>query len=372
MAQLTGVGRRLARGVARVCQAGRVGLVGLVGALGLVLLGLAGAAALADLEGAAERAALYAPHRGDDGRFITPWAESNRSIARMLRWTFSRSPYADVTAPPTPVVANDGSYLADPSQVPSLTWVGHATYAVHDGGDVFLTDPHFSRRALLPARLVPAGLPLSSIPADAFAVISHNHYDHLDEETVEALPASVGWYVPLGLADWFRERGRSDVTELDWWQSVRRGRWKITCLPSQHWSRRIGQGENETLWCAWLIESNERRYFFAGDTGYFHGFREFGRVFPGIDAALLPIGAYSPRWFMEDQHMDPAQAYQAFLDLGAKHLMAMHWGTFDLTDEPPGYPPTELRAAVGEAGGNQQDVHVLAVGERFVLRRVAR
>lgn len=321
----------------------------------------------AEKPGEAERADLYAPHRDESGRFFAPWGGGRRSLLRMLQWQFSRSPYAGVEAPPIPTVPNQGGYLSNPAEPESLTWVGHSTYVGHDGGDVFLTDPHFSKRALLPARKTEPGLPLEAVPADAFAVISHNHYDHLDKETVEALPPSIGWYVPLGLAHWFHARGRDDVTELDWWQSAERGRWTITCLPSQHWSMRIGQRENQSLWCAWLIESDRRRYFFAGDTGYFHGFAEFGRRYPGIDAALLPIGAYSPRWFMRYQHMDPAEAYRAFGDLGADHFFAMHWGTFDLTDEPPGYPPVELREVVAGAGGDAARVHVPAVGERFIL-----
>jgi N-acyl-phosphatidylethanolamine-hydrolysing phospholipase D len=269
------------------------------------------AAAIANLDAAATRESLYASNLGTDGRFRTPWANGERSLLSALRWTFSRSAYAGVEAPPTPVVANDGAYLSDADAPPSLTWVGHATYVVHDRGDVFLTDPHFTRRALLPPRLVAPGLPIETIPGDAFAVISHNHYDHLDRGTVQALAPSVGWYVPLGLAHWFRELGRRDVHELDWWQSIRRGRWKITCLPSQHWSQRIEQPANQTLWCAWLIESTERRYFFAGDTGYFHGFAEYGRLYPGIDAALLPIGAYSPRHLRPDRRAARPSARRA-------------------------------------------------------------
>ena len=230
---------------------------------------------------------------------------------------------------------------------------------------MFLTDPHFTKRALIPARAVEPGLPLAAIPPDAFAVVSHNHYDHLDEGTVEGLPPSVGWYVPKGLADWFRARDREDVTELDWWESARRGRFTITCLPSQHWSRRIGQGENETLWCAWLVDSGDHRYFFAGDTGYFEGFGEYGRRFGPIDVAMLPIGAYEPRWFMAYQHMDPEEAYQAFLDLRAGTLLPMHFGTFDLTDEPIDLPPKVLAEVVARRAGVDDRVRVLRIGERW-------
>jgi N-acyl-phosphatidylethanolamine-hydrolysing phospholipase D len=270
-------------------------------------------------------------------------------------------------------IANDGRSLAGVQGSAELTWIGHATVAIHDGDDVVLTDPHFSKRALLPARAVPPGVPIESIPADAFAVVSHSHYDHLDAETVETLPASVGWYVPLGLGEFFRERGRSDVTELDWWQSATRGRWTITCLPSQHWSLRLGDGRNETLWCAWLLDSGEYRYFFAGDTGYFEGFAAFGHELAPIDVAILPIGAYEPRWFMEYQHMNPAEAYQAFRDLGARYLLPVHWGTFDLTDEPMDLPPKELARAVEAAEGDPAEVRVLAIGERWHLpERVSR
>jgi N-acyl-phosphatidylethanolamine-hydrolysing phospholipase D len=306
---------------------------------------------------------LYAPNLRD-GRYFNPWQPFDWSFWRFVRWRLERNPYDKSSPAATPRVANDGASLAGRENSATVTWVGHATLAIHDEDDVVLTDPHFGPRALLPARKVEPGVPLASIPADAFAVISHSHYDHLDAGTVEALPDTVGWYVPLGLADWFRERGRADVVELGWWQSARRGRWTITCLPSQHWSRRWEHGTNETLWCSWLLDSGLRRYYFAGDTGYFPGFREFGRQFAPIDVALLPIGAYEPRWFMEYQHMDPAQAYQAFLDLGARWFVPMHWGTFDLTDEPLDLPPRELAQVVAAAGGDAR-VRTLAVGERW-------
>ncbi len=334
-------------------------------ALFLALL-VAGLVAVAEDEaGEVDRGALYAPHRDEEG-FFNPWSRFVRpTLWNMLEWKTADNPYDKDREPLVPRVENDGGYLAGVEHSATVTWVGHATFAVHDRGDVFLTDPHFSKRALIPARAVPPGLPIESIPADAFAVVSHNHYDHLDEATVKGLPASVGWYVPKGLAGWFRDRGREDVTELDWWESARRGRFTITCLPSQHWSLRIGQGENETLWCAWFVDSGDYRYFFAGDTGYFGGFAEYGRRFAPIDVAMLPIGAYEPRWFMAYQHMDPAEAYQAFLDLQAGTMLPMHWGTFDLTDEPLDWPPAELARAVAARSGTDERVRVMAVGERW-------
>lgn len=311
-----------------------------------------------------EPGSLFAPHRDGD-RFFNPWEPQRWRVMDFLRWRLSRNAWEKSGPLEVPIVANDGARLAGVETSASVTWVGHATLAVHDEGDVFLTDPHFGPRALIPKRLVPPGIPLASVPRDAFAVISHNHYDHLDAWSVERLPASMHWFVPLGLAEWFRARGRENVVELDWWQSARHGRFTITCLPSQHWSRRIEQGTNESLWCSWLIDSGTRRYYHAGDTGYFHGFAEFGRRFGPIDVALLPIGAYEPRWFMRYQHMNPTEAYQAFLDVRARHMIGMHWGTFDLTDEPADHAPQALAEAVAKAGGDASRVHVLAIGERW-------
>jgi len=317
---------------------------------------------------------LHAPHHAE-GRYFVPWASDDaRGGFSFLRWQFSKNAYAGMARGAAPRVANDGASLARalPRGEAELTWVGHATFAVHDGDAVFLTDPHFGPRALLPKRLIAPGVPLEAIPADAFAVVSHSHYDHLDAYAVDHLPVSVAWYVPMGLAEWFRDRGRENVVELDWWQSAKRGRFTITCLPSQHWSKRFEHATNETLWCAWLIDSGGRRYFFAGDTGYFHGFAEYGRRFGPIDAALLPIGAYEPRWFMDFQHLDPAQALRAFRELRARTLFPMHWGTFELTDEPPDEAPREMRRQLAAEAVREDEVALLSVGETRTLPSRAR
>jgi N-acyl-phosphatidylethanolamine-hydrolysing phospholipase D len=315
---------------------------------------------------APESASLFAPHR-DAGVFFNPWARQEWRALDFLRWQLAENPWDKRRARPAAVVANDGSDLAGVEHSATVTWIGHASLAVHDEGDVFLTDPHFGPRALVPRRLAPPGVPIESIPEHAFAVLSHNHYDHLDAWSVEHLPASMHWFVPLGLADWFRAHGRPNVVELDWWQSARYGRFTITCLPAQHWSRRIEQSTNRSLWCGWLVDSGPRRYFFAGDSGYFHGFAEIGRRYGPIDVAMLPIGAYEPRWFMRYQHMNPAEAYQASLDLRARFMIGVHWGTFDLTDEPVDEAPRALAEAVAKAGGDPARVMTLPIGGRWVV-----
>jgi len=202
----------------------------------------------------AEDAALFhAPHRAADGRFFNPWNPETRGLADLLRWWLGRNPYGRHGPPAVPVVANDGAYLARAGEPASITWVGHASFALQDGPDVALLDPVWGPRALVPRRLTPPGIPLAAVPGHAFALLSHNHYDHLDAWTVERL-AGIPWFVPLGLGRWFRGRGAGPVVELDWWQSARHGRFTLTCLPAQHWSNRLDAGRNSTLWCSWLLE----------------------------------------------------------------------------------------------------------------------
>jgi N-acyl-phosphatidylethanolamine-hydrolysing phospholipase D len=307
--------------------------------------------------------ALLLAEHFDGRRFDNPWNRFTLGITDLVRLGLTRNPWDKSKPLEVGVVANDGRELAEVQHSAKITWVGHATFAIHDGADVVLTDPHFGYRALLPARHFPPGIPLEAVPPDALAVLSHNHYDHLDSYTVDRLPRSVQWFVPRGLADWFRARDRPNVVELDWWESATHGRWTLTCLPSQHWSRRLGQPTNTTLWCSWLLDSGTHRYYFAGDTGYFQGFAEYGERFAPIDVALLPIGACEPRWFMGYQHMNPAEAYRAFQDLRARYMLPMHWGTFDLTFEPVDEGAREFTRAVAAAGGDPARSPVLAIGE---------
>lgn len=314
-----------------------------------------------------EPEALYWPH-GGPGAWLNPWWPHPYSRLNLLRWKLLyRNEFAEArrTPPAVPVVENDGGYLARPESSASITSVGHCTFVIKDGPDTLLTDPHFGPRALLYGRHHGPGVPLEKIPEDALAVLSHNHYDHLDAFTVRHLPPGAAWYVPMGLGEYVRSLGAKKVAELDWWQSARHGRWTLTCLPAQHWSNRIGQARNATLWCAWMLDSGERRYFFSGDTGYFQGFAEFARRFGPIDAAMLSIGAYEPRWMMQYSHMNPAEGYEAFLDLRARWMIPMHWGVFDLTDEPIGDPPQALARAVRERGGSMDNIKIMAIGERW-------
>lgn len=300
----------------------------------------------------------------DRGRFANPtdWPERH-GVSGVLRWQLRERAKAEKGFRP-PFVENDGAALRENSTRPSVTWIGHASLLMQLDGVNVLTDPVFSDGFFTMKRLAPPGLALPHLPPIDLCVVSHNHRDHLDEPSVRGLGPEVKYVVPLGLAGWFQRRGLKQVVELDWWESTevkaRRGIVRVTLVPAQHWSMRVGIDTNRSLWGGFVIESPTVRCYFAGDTGYPSAFREIGRQFPGIDYALLPIGAYEPRWFMKPQHISPEEAALAFGELGARGLVPMHWGTFRLSDEPLAEPPLLLRRAMG---ADEPKLVQLAIGE---------
>jgi L-ascorbate metabolism protein UlaG (beta-lactamase superfamily) len=206
-------------------------------------------------------------------------------------------------------------------------------------------------------------LPAKALPPIAAQLVSHNHYDHMDAPSLRA----VGAPVVVGLENARLVGGRLPVTELGWWDAVDIGDVRVTYVPSQHWSRRGLNDANRALWGGFVLENGGVSIYHSGDTAYFEGFAEIGRRFPRIDVALLPIGAYDPEWFMSKQHLNPADALRAFGDLGARKVVAMHWGTFKLTDEPLDEPPALFRQGATNLGLADGVAHVAAVGETIVL-----
>jgi N-acyl-phosphatidylethanolamine-hydrolysing phospholipase D len=263
-----------------------------------------------------------------------------------------------------PVVSFDAGSLA---QDPGLTWIGHATFLVRLGGATFLTDPVFSHRASPlpfagPQRMIPPGVPLQALPPVDFAVISHDHYDHADLPAVRALAArGVRFVVPPGVGQLVRDAG-GQATELEWWQGTDVAGLRVTCVPAQHFSGRGLFDRNRRLWAGFTIEGAGKRVYHAGDTGYFAGFREIAARLGPPDLALLPIGAYTPRAMMQRVHMDPDEAVRAALDLQARQVIGMHFGTFDLSDEPMDEPPRRFLAAADVAGLGGHAI-VMKVGE---------
>jgi len=337
-------------------------------------------------------------HHRDGGRFQNNYSDFEpKSLADLLRWRWdaTRAGLPRPPQQPIPVARPELSFLhanVGTAQQPAVTWIGHATVLAQLGGLNVLTDPIFSQRAsplgfIGPQRLQPPGLSLTQLPTIDLVLISHNHYDHLDEASVRALSSQGGgsplFVVPLGLADWFRQRGITRVIELDWWQGhalqTSQGEAELVLVPAQHWSARGLRDRMKSLWGGFALFAPDCHMFYAGDTGYSRDFsdmrerfsgRQSGLQGGGFDIALLPIGAYEPRWFMQTQHVNVEEALKIHGDLGAKRSLGVHWGTFALTDEPLDEPPRELatrRAALGLA---ELDFFTLAVGqtERLTAR----
>ena len=251
---------------------------------------------------------------------------------------------------------------------PRLTWIGHASFLGSLGGARFLIDPNFSSRigALYP-RHVPPGLTAEDLPPVDLLLISHSHPDHLDAPSIRRLDRRMRVVAPEGLGRWFHRRGFHRVSELAWWQSVVAGDLRVTLTPARHWSRRSPWDQNRSLWGGFVIEAGGVAVYHAGDSAWFDGFREIGRRFPGLLAAMMPIGAYSPAWFMEHNHMNPEQAGQAFFEVGARHFVPMHWGTFQLTDEPLAEPAERIERWWRAYREDGKQLHLLAVGETVVF-----
>lgn len=320
-----------------------------------------------------EEAAGFVQPRDREGRFVNLDGSGPKGLGAVLKWSVldriagKRRKTPDRA--PVPRVEPDLARIASPpgpGEAARLTWIGHATFLVQLDGVSLLTDPMLGEKVagVIPRNVAP-GVPLEELPRIDAALVSHSHYDHLDLPTLKRLGVPV--YAGLGLREPLGKEGLS-CTELGWWQSARLGAVEIAFVPAQHWSRRGFGDTNRTLWGGFVVKGSSATVYHSGDTAYFEGFGEIGRRFR-IDAALLPIGAYDPGWFMSPQHMNPEEALRAFQDLGAATFFAMHWGTFKLADEPLDEPPRRLEAERRRRALDPARVRVLAVGESAEVRR---
>lgn len=294
----------------------------------------------------------FPPSDHFDGRlFFNPGVDTDKTILDLLRWQRLRTPtlwpkHLDnpPAAPPPATVASDAM---------ALTFIGQACFLIRRPDIVVLTDPVFSDRASPfafagPKRVRAPGVALADLPKIDLVLLSHNHYDHMDLPTLRALHERWRPTIVTGLGNgaYLERKGIPGAIELDWWDSyaVRPGV-DLTYVPAQHWSSRTMRDRRRMLWGGFVIDGAPGRLYFAGDSGYFDGFKAIRMRCGAPDVALLPIGAYEPRWFMKSQHMNPEEAVQAHRDLAAGRSLAMHWGTFQLTDEGIEEPVRALEVA---------------------------
>lgn len=306
----------------------------------------------------------------DGHLFHNPNRATVPSIRDILRWKFSsrptRWPKTVSLAPRPRQPFADGAIR--------VTWINHATFLIETPEGNFLTDPVFSRccgpfGVLGPPRVHAPGIALHALPPIHFILLSHDHYDHCDLAALRRIgkihdPLAI---TPLGNRDLLARAGFTSnrIIERDWWQNHSPGpNINITVTPSQHWSNRLTQRRCGRLWGGFNLQIGATRLHFVGDTGYHPSlFTDIRNRLGAPDLAFVPIGAYEPRWIMRAQHCDPAEAVQIHGDLGARQSVAMHWGTFQLTDEGRDEPPRALVAALTAAAIPQEDFRILEPGE---------
>ncbi len=329
---------------------------------------IAGAVVLADLAGFSGPATAIdgRPHHSALGfRNLSPdysYSLRERATHLLRRRAVTRGPALN----PVP---NDGTEVRKNGRAPTVTWVGHSTLLVQIDGLNVLTDPHWGDRASPlgfagPRRLIPPGIRFEDLPRIDAVVISHDHYDHLDRDTVKRLARDhhPTFFVPLGIKAWLAKVGVDEVVELDWWQTAKLRGLTFVCTPAQHSSGRGVLDQNHRLWSSWVVLGATKRFFFAGDTGYYPGLLEIGRRFGPFDLAALPIGGYSDLDRHHPNHLNPEEAARLLDDLPGALMVPMHWGTFDFNREPFREPPDRLlREAV--ARGIEARVAVLSPGQ---------
>ena len=291
---------------------------------------------------------------------------TDKSLLDLLRWKiFGKQAPWPVTIP-----ARSGLKPAPRVDGLRITAIGHSSMLIQVAATNILVDPVWSERASPfkwtgPRRHNPPAIALADLPPIHAVLVSHNHYDHMDLPTLRKVRTR--WSPPvatgLGNAHHLAKAGIRSAVELDWWQTTELAGARVTYVPAQHFSSRGLYDRNRCLWGGFVVEAEGAVVYFAGDSGYCPHFAEIGRKFPRIDLALLPIGAYEPRWFMRQQHVNPQEAVQAHLDLKARRSLGMHFGTFQLTDEAIDAPVLALRQAQAMTGVANTEFDVLAFGE---------
>ncbi len=307
----------------------------------------------------------------EQGRFYNPWAEKRvHSFTDFLRWRLSGNPWAEEKKKAVNFETERPDIDAlEKTGKDYIVWLGHSTVLIKAAGKRIITDPVFWDVNFLIKRKTPLPMDPETLPRIDFVLISHSHYDHMNTESIRFLFERYDPYFVTGpgYAGYFKSIGSSKNIALNWTESHEADGLRITSLPAQHWSKRGLFDTDRLLWCSFLVESDgakPKRFYFVGDTGYFRGFKDAGERWGPIDVLLAPIGSYEPRWFMKGNHLNPEEAVMAAKDARAKVTIPIHWGTFDLTDEPLRQPVERLRETLSKEG-NPPEFVILKHGGHY-------
>lgn len=305
----------------------------------------------------------------DGTRFFNPTGASGQpfsALPRLLRTPRTPWPARIAVQPRRPPALETARAI--------VTFIGHSSFLIQTPSGNLLTDPVYSQRAgpfnvFGPRRVRQPGVPFDDLPPISVILLSHNHYDHCDVRALRRLADRFDPLVvtPVRNAALVRSTGIRRVEELDWWEDLNTSSLQISLTPAQHFSARGLFDRNRALWGGFMLMAGDVRIYFAGDTGAGPFFREIRQRLGHIDLALLPIGAYEPRWFMKDVHMNPGEALQAHLDLEPAQSIGMHFGTFQLTTEGIDEPLRALEEACRARDVPQERFRTLDVGESFRL-----
>ena len=282
--------------------------------------------------------------------------KNEKSLSEVLKWSWSREePKKEFIKTNENINLNS---LKDREHY--ALWIGHSTFLINNGELTILTDPIFSERASPlnfagPKRLIKPVIKIKDLPEVDVITISHNHYDHLDINSLRKIQKkfpNVKILVPKGDLKLLRNYNLNNGFEFLWWEEITFDNTKFIFTPAQHWSARGLRDRNKSLWGSWFIKNEDKNIFHAGDTGYSEDFIEIRNRLGAVDFAMIPIGAYDPQWFMSYSHVNPEEALNIAKDLDAKKSIGMHWGTFILTDEPVLEPRERLNKITNQTNIN--------------------
>lgn len=310
-----------------------------------------------------------APFDGAKFDNIEPFED--KSIFDLLSWKVGSM--SESTPWPDKVESKQFKLSSQRSVTPIITVINHASVLIQVNNLNIITDPHYSLRASPvqfagPKRVIKPGIAFDDLPAIDIVLISHNHYDHLDLDTLKRLRDKYAPKFVAGLKTkaFLADNGINNAIDLDWWQSIKANKTKITFVPAQHWSARGIFDKREMLWGGFYIE-NDYKIYFAGDTGYGKFFKKIKEELGAPDLSLIPIGAYEPRWFMKDAHLNPRDSLQAFKDLESKKMIGIHFGTFKLTDEGYNDPIKTLHEEIKSLNMDPRKVIVPIFGKAYSI-----
>jgi len=296
---------------------------------------------------------------------IRKWQQERRKKIKDLSFTVAQSSEKKI------------ELLRTNREQTTITWIGHSTFLLQMGGLNIVTDPVWASQMGFAKRLTEPGLAISELPDIDVILLSHAHYDHLHVKSLRAMPGSPQLLVPEGLGSMMLRKGFRSVDEFAWWESLEISGVTFHFVPAQHWTRRTLLDTNSSHWGGWIVEvkghepstsqAEGSSIYFAGDSGYFEGFKQIGERYGEIQYVLMPIGAYEPEWFMSMQHVTPEEAVQAFLDVKGKVFIPMHYGAFRLADDTADEALTRLSKEWEKRELAVQRLQTLLLGQTLVL-----